>query len=334
MKTFFRAAVAAAALATVLSPAAPARAEHVKVSYPNLNGSYIYFFTAIQKGYYKDEGFDMEVIETGGGPATAALVSGDLQFSTSGSSAISAIIKGAKLKVLLVGEDRPDWQVWSTKPEIKTFDDLKGQQIGVVSRGDTGEIGIRYYLLKHNLPSDYVAFTPMGSAIGSRMAMVKSGALPAALLHPGDVEILRNAGGLDKGKLLTDLRQEVRSTFNGLATSDDLIKNHPDEVERFVRATRKGMIFARNNREESIERYAAYMKAKPEEVGGEYDILRSLMAVNGTIAHDVQINEVTLRGAMMDMPKDKIMAPAGVFDFSFAEKVNTELAAKGWKPNP
>jgi len=319
---------------TSFALALPARAEHVKVTYPNLNGSYIYFFTAIDKGYYKDEGFDLEVLESGGGTATAALVSGDVQFSTSGSSAISAILKGAKLKVLLVGEDRPDWQVWTTKPAIKTFDDLKDQQIGVVSRGDTGEIGIRYYLMKRGLPSDFVAFTPMGSSLGTRMAMVKSGALPAALLHPGDVEILRNAGGLEHGLMLADLRQEVRSTFNGLATSDDLIKNHPDEVERFVRATRKGMIYARNNRDESIARFAGYMKAKPEEVSGEYDQLRTLMALDGTIDTEVQNNEITLRSAMMDLPKEKLMARDSVFDFSFAQRVNAELAAKGWKPNP
>jgi len=314
--------------------ASTARAEHVKVSYPNLNGSYIYFFTAIDKGYYKEEGFDLDVVESGGGTATAALVSGDLQFSTSGSSAISAILRGAKLKVLLVGEDRPDWQVWTTKPQIKTFNDLKGQQIGVVSRGDTGEIGLRYYLMKHSLPSDFVAFTPMGSAVGTRMAMVKSGALPAAVLHPADVEMLRASGGLEHGAMLADLRQEVRSTFNGLATSDDLIKNHPDEVERFVRATRKGMIYARNNREESIARFAGYMKAKPEEVSAEYDQLRTLMAVNGTIDQDVQDNEISLRGQMMNVPKEKLLTRQGVFDFSFAERVNKDLAAKGWKPNP
>jgi NitT/TauT family transport system substrate-binding protein len=320
--------------AAALLSALPARAEHIKVTYPNLNGSFIYFFTAIDKGYYKNEGFDLEVLESGGGTATAALISGDVQFSTSGSSAISAIIKGAKLKVLLVGEDRPDWQIWTTKPGIKTFDDLKDQQIGVVSRGDTGEIGIRYYLMKRGLPNDFVAFTPMGSSLGTRMAMVKSGALPAALLHPGDVEILRNAGGLDHGTMLADLRQEVRSTFNGLATSDDLIKNHPDTVERFVRATRKGMIYTRNNREESIARYAGYMKAKPEEVAGEYDLLRTLMAVDGTIDATVQNNEITLRSAMMDLPKDKLPQRAGVFDFDFAERVNAELASKGWKPEP
>src|SRR5215469_3799651 len=294
MKHLVRLTVAALVVCAFAGRAAAL--DQVKVSYPNLNGSFIYFFTAVQKGYYRDAGFDLDIAETGGGPATAALVSGDLQFSTSGSSAISAILKGAKLKVLLVGEDRPDWQIWSTKPGIKTFDDLKGQQIGVVSRGDTGEIGIRYYLMKRGLPNDFVAFTPMGSSLGTRMAMVKSGALPAALLHPGDVEILRGAGGLDHGTMLTDLRQEVRSTFNGLATSDDLIKNHPDVVERFVRATRKGMIFARNNREESIARFAGYMKAKPEEVTAEYDMLRTLMALNGTIDTDVQNNEVTLRG--------------------------------------
>lgn len=332
MKTWLRLTALATLLA--LSCAVTARAEHVKVTYPNLNGSFIYFFTAIQKGYYKDEGFDLEVLESGGGPSTAALVSGDVQFSTSGSSAISAILKGGKLKVLLVGEDRPDWQIWATKPEFKKFDDLKGQQIGVISRGDTGEIGIRYYLMKRGLPSDFVAFTPMGSSLGTRMAMVKSGSLPAVLLHPGDVEILRGAGGLEHSALLTDLRQEVRSTFNGLATSDDLIKNHPDEVERFVRATRKGMIYTRNNRAESIDRFAGYMKAKPEELAGEYDLLRTLMAVQGTIDADVQNNEISLRGAMMNVAKDTLPTRDGVFDFSFAERVNAELASKGWKPNP
>src|SRR6185437_2983016 len=332
MKHFVRLMVAALVVFAFVGRASAL--DHVKVSYPNLNGSFIYFFTAIQKGYYKDEGFDPDVIETGGGPATAALVSGDLQFSTSGSSAISAIMKGAKLKVLLVGEDRPDWQVWSTNPAVNKFEDLKGKQIGIVSRGDTGEIGIRYYLMKHNLPSDFVAFTPMGSSVGTRMAMVKSGTLPAALLHPGDVDILKGQHGLDKGKLLVDLRKEVRSTFNGLATSEALIQKNPDLVERFVVATRKGMIFARNNREESIKRFADYMKAKPEEVAGEYDILRTLMAVDGTIPDDVQKNEVTLRGAMLDMPKDKVPPPSAVFDFSFAEKANATLAQQGWKPDP
>jgi hypothetical protein len=58
------------------------------------------------------------------------------------------------------------------------------------------------------------------------------------------------------------------------------------------------------------------------------------MAADGTISDDVQKNEVTLRGAMLDMPKDKVPPPSAVFDFSFARKANATLATQGWKPNP
>src|SRR5260221_8096383 len=157
-------------------------ADKVKVSYPTMTSSYIFFFSAITRGYYKDEGLDLDVIEAAGGVATPALVSGDVQFSTSGSSAISAIMKGAKLKVLAVGEDRPSWQIWTTKPEIKTFQDLKGLQVGILSRGDTGEVAIRYVLKKFGLPQDFVSYTPMGSSLGTRLAVVRAGSLPAAVL--------------------------------------------------------------------------------------------------------------------------------------------------------
>jgi len=266
--------------------------------------------------------------------ATPALVSGDVQFSTSGSSAISAIMKGAKLKVLAVGEDRPSWQIWTTKPEIKTFQDLKGLQVGVLSRGDTGEVAIRYVLKKLGLPPDFVSYTPMGSSLGTRMAVVRAGSLPAAVLQPAEVETLRAGGGLANARMIMDLAQEVRSTFNGLATSDDMIKNHADTVLRFVRATRKGMIYARDNRDGAIEVFVKAMKAPPEAAAHGYDELRKVMAEDGSIAPEAQGNELALRADMLSMPAGQIPPTAAVFDFSWLEKVNAELKAAGWKPGP
>ena len=299
-----------------------------------MTSSYIFFFSAIAKGYYKEEGLDLDVVEAAGGVATPALVSGDVQFSTSGSSAISAIMKGAKLKVLAVGEDRPSWQIWTTKPEIKTFQDLKGQQVGILSRGDTGEVAIRYVLRKLNLPQDFVSYTPMGSALGTRMAVVRSGSLPAAVLQPAEVETLRAGGGLANAHMIMDLAEEVRSTFNGLATSDDMIKSHADVVARFVRATRKGMIYARDNRDGAIDVFVKQMKAPPEAAVHGYDELRKVMAQDGTIPTEAQRNELALRADMLGMPSDKAPPIAAVFDFSWLEKVNAELKASGWKPGP
>jgi ABC-type nitrate/sulfonate/bicarbonate transport system substrate-binding protein len=316
-------------------PSLPAHAaDKVKVTYPTLTSSYIFFFSAISKGYYKDEGLDLDVVEAGGGVATPALVSGDAQFSTSGSSAISAIMKGAKLKVLAVGEDRPSWQIWTSRPEIRTFQDLKGLQVGILSRGDTGEVAIRYVLRKLGLPQDFVSFTPMGSSLGTRMAVVRAGSLPAAVLQPAEVEALRAGGGLANAHMIMDLAQEVRSTFNGLASSDDMIKNHADVVMRFMRATRKGMIYARDNRDGAIDVYVKQMKAQPDAAVHGYEELRKVMAEDGAITPEAQGTELALRADMLGMPADKIPPIATVFDFSWLEKVNAELKAAGWKPGP
>src|ERR1700704_4585710 len=302
-------------VAAAMLPGLPAHAaDKVKVSYPTMTSSYIFFFGAISKGYYKDEGLDLDVIEAAGGVATPALVSGDVQFSTSGSSAISAIMKGAKLKVLAVGEDRPSWQIWTTKPEIKTFQDLKGLQVGVLSRGDTGEVAIRYVLKKLGLPAGFVFFPPLGSSLGTPMGGVGAGS------------------GLGNAHMIMDLAEEVRSTFNGLATSDDMIKNHADTVMRFVRATRKGMIYARDNRDGAIDVFVKVMKAQPDAATHGYDELRKVMAADGAITLEAQTNELALRADMLSMTADKIPPTAAVFDFSWLEKVNAELKAAGWKP--
>ena len=329
-----RARLASLLVAACVVHAVPAAAEKVRVTYPNLNGAYIFLFTAIDKGYYAQDGIEIELLESGGGTATPALVSGDIQFSTSGSSAISAIMRGAKLKVLLVGQDRPNWQLWATRPEIKTFNDLKGQQVGIISRGDTGEIGLRYILMKRGLPQDFFAFTPFGSNVGARMAIVNSGQLAAGVLHPTDVEIMKGRGMLKDGRMLVDMANEVQSTFNGLAASDDLIRRKPELVQKFVKATLKGMIYARTLRDASIARFAGFMKTTPDAVAGEYDELRGLMAPNSMIPPEAQATEIALRGEMMNVAADRRPAPAAVFDFGFATRAAAELAKEEWKPEP
>ena len=119
---------------------------------------------------------------------------------------------------------------------------------------------------------------------------------------PDDVEIMRGRGMLKDGRLLVDMAEEVRSTFNGLAASDALIRTKPELVQKFVKASLKGMIYARSLREPSIARFARFMKTAPDAVAAEYDQLRDLMAPNSTITPDAQATEIALRGEMMNVP--------------------------------
>ena len=103
-------------------------------------------FVAIEKGYHRDEGLAVEMIRAGGGIATQALMAGDLHFSTSAGSALSAMLRGAEIKVVYTNIDRPGYQLWSGQAEIKQLNDLRGKRVGVTSRGDTQELSVRLLL--------------------------------------------------------------------------------------------------------------------------------------------------------------------------------------------
>ncbi|HWH80134.1 MAG TPA: ABC transporter substrate-binding protein, partial [Candidatus Binatus sp.] len=65
--------------------------DKVRFSVAAITASYMDEFVAIEKGYHRDEGLNVEMIRIGGGIATQALIAGDLQFSTSAGSALSAM---------------------------------------------------------------------------------------------------------------------------------------------------------------------------------------------------------------------------------------------------
>jgi NitT/TauT family transport system substrate-binding protein len=315
----------------VLTPATAA--EKTTLSYVTWNADFGYIMAAVDKGYFADEGIDVELVVAGGGVAIPAMISNGLDFSGSGSTAISAILKGARLKVLMVGQDRPGWQLWSVHPDPQDITDLKDQQIGVISRGDSGEIAMRYLLMKHKLPGNYVAFTPLGNGTG-RLAAISTGAIPANLMVWGEVEKLKTQGGLAQGHLISNLSTEFRMVFNGLATSDRMIHERPDVVLHMVRALLKGQTYVRSFRSESIAMMARYSKSEEKDAASDYDHILPSIARDGTVDAGVRANEVSLRSEMLEIPAGSMMKPQDVFDFLPAREALTELTDEGWKPTP
>jgi len=323
----------AAAILLVLSLffASPTLAnDKVTISYVVPTVIYGDLLVGIDNGYFADEGMDVTLLQAGGGAATPALIAGDVQFSGSPAAATSAILKGAKLKVLYITTDHAAYQLW-TRGDIKTIEDLKGQQVGIITRGDTSEIAMRYYLVRHNLPQDYVSYTPLGPG-APRVAAITSGSYAASLIDKVEVHELRKNGSLAKLHLLADLHKDVEMTFSGLAASDALIAKNPDLVRRAMRAVIKGMTVTKQNRDVAI---AAAMKHGVKDRGAaeaDYDGAVDDLSLTGTMPLKAQQIELKVRGEMLSLPQDKILPPNQVFDFSFAQKAAAELKAENWKP--
>jgi ABC-type nitrate/sulfonate/bicarbonate transport system substrate-binding protein len=323
-------AVVAVAVAA-LGFAAPASAlDHVKLSYVLSSVEYADDFLAIDNGYFAEEGIAPELEQAGGGVAVPALISGDIDFTGSGSVAISAILKGAKLKVLLVADAHPAMQIWA-QPAIKSFADLKGKPIGIISRGDTTEIAIRYYLAKHDLPADYVSYAPLGPGV-ARFAAIASGSYPAALINASEVATMRATGKLGDLHRLVDLRQEITMAYNALATSDALIAKNPDLVQRMVTAILKGLRTVKASRAATVASLLKHGQSDAEAVGSEYDNLIASLTDTGTVPAAAQALDVALRAEMLGVAKDKAPPASAVFDFSFAEKAAAQLQAAHWQP--
>ena len=318
------------AIAYLMTATQAHAADKVRLSYVLSSVEYADDFLAVDKGYFKEEGIDIDLQQAGGGAAVPALISGDIDFTGSGSVAISAILKGAKLKVLLVVDAHPAMQIWA-QPGIRNFTDLKDRLIGIISRGDTTEIAIRYYLAKHKLPQDYVSYAPLGPGV-ARFAAIASGSFPAALVNASEVEEMRASGRLGTLHRIVDLRKEITMTYNALATSDALIAKNPDLVKRMVRAILKGVLTVKASRADTIAALLRHGQSNADAVGKEYDNLIDSLTDTGTIPKDAQALDIALRAEMLELPKEKVPPASGVFAFGFAEKALAELKAAQWQP--
>jgi ABC-type nitrate/sulfonate/bicarbonate transport system substrate-binding protein len=308
-------------------------ADKIKVTFAAASSIYAPYFNAIQQGYYKDEGIEIEIIKAGGGVATPGLISGKVDFSTSASSAVSAMLRGAPLKVIYTAADRPSFELWTTSDQYKTLQSLKGKQVGIQTRGDTFEIWLRLVLRSQGMRGDDVGYTPLGYGSSARVAAVKTGSLPAVVLSTLDVSAMKSAGIPMRGHMLVDgMTSDIRMMFNGIATSEALIKKNPDLVSRVARATLKGMRFMRAFRDATIANVVKYNKQTVEATRVDYDDAIRTLTKDGTISESVQEAETSIRAQLIKLPQNKIPPLSKLFDFSFMQKAAAELDARGWKP--
>lgn len=330
-----RAAIAmiAGVAGTIIASGPAAALDKVKVTIAAVSSNYAPYFNAIEQGYFKDEGLDVEIVHAGGGIATPALISGEMDFSTSPASAFSAILKGARLKVILAEADRPTYQLWTTAADLDTIEKLKGQRVGIQTRGDTFEIWMRLVLKSHGMSGDDVGYTPLGFGNATRLAAMKTGSLPAVVMSALDVESLRQSGGLGNGHMLEDaMTDKIRMPYNGVVTSDGLIKQHPDIVLRFVRAVMKGTRFMTAFKDKTLDNVMKYNGESRHSTEIDYDDVVRTLTKDGSVPPAVQQAEADIRAELVQLPKDKIPPLAQMYDFSFVKKASAELDAQGWKP--
>ena len=132
--------------------------EDITVSYAALTAAYMDHIVAIEKGYILEEGLNVKIMRAGGGTATQTLLSGQLHFSSSAGTALSAALRGGLVKIVYTNMSRPTYRLVSNKPEIRTLQDLVGKKIAINTFGDTGHLATLLLLKKYGLDTKSFLF--------------------------------------------------------------------------------------------------------------------------------------------------------------------------------
>lgn len=321
-------------VAAALTPSRASAGDAMRMTIPVLSSSFAPYLVALDKGYYAEEGLDVQRINAQGGVATAALLSGGIEVSTSSSAALSAIMRGAPFKIVYTMMDRPDYQLWSTLPELKTLQDLKGKNVGVQTRGDTYEIAMRLTLRASNLPVDWVGYTAIGMGSATRAA-VASGALPAIMIAKEDLDELGDAPVLKRGHMIVNTFDTIRMPYTGAVVSNKLLAEHPGEVERFLRGTLKGLRYMRafkDGTNAALKRSGATLD--DHTLATDYDDVVKTLTAKGDEPDDVLRKDMEARAELLNIPPEKVPPVDQVYYYRLLRQANAELDEAGWKPAP
>jgi ABC-type nitrate/sulfonate/bicarbonate transport system substrate-binding protein len=195
LKLTRRAFVAGSAAAFVAKPAIVRAAEPLTISTVQANSIHWAQDVAIDKGFYKEVGFEPQFVTLQSSPQSIQLaVTGAYQVATSQPEPfIAAVERGAcGLAALSAPMNRPDWTL-SAAHGVNSLADLKGKLIGVSSLR-TSEAWLTTHLLEANgLKKGEFDFITAGLS-PAKITALQKGSIAAAVLYQPTAELAITLG--------------------------------------------------------------------------------------------------------------------------------------------
>lgn len=221
------------------------------------NVQYAPFYVAVEKGYYRQAGIEIEFdysFETDG---VALVGANNLQFAVvSGEQVLLARAQGLPIVYVMAWyQDYPIAVVAKTSQGIRQPQDLAGKRIGLPGLFGASYIGLRALLGVANIPESQVTLDSIGFNQVEALAADQEQAVvgyvtnePIQLRARGfEVDVIRVA-------------DYVQLASNGLISNETTLKQNPDLVRRMVEATLHGLADTLANPDEAYEISKKYVE--------------------------------------------------------------------------
>ena len=293
-------------------------ADKVRMSISSIDVSFLTAGIGQKRGFFRDEGIDMELIRMNANISVTALSTGDVDYTMIFGSVVRGALRGMPMKVVACFMDSSTHTLIA-RPEYKSVRDLKGKTLAVSTYGATSDVAARM-MMKHGGvdPERELKIIPLG-AERARFGALREGIVDVAVLSPpADSEAAKY--GLN---VLSRFYEIYKMPFTGLGTNLKKLKDKPDEVKRMLKAMIRANRFIRQNREGTIQTMVEWMKTERESAAATYDSTWRVFSEDGTIP-EAGLKLVIDQGREA-MKVEKPFANSDVADVSLLREVQKEL---------
>ncbi len=320
-----RASAPAAATSASRNPAASggsaassasAASVEFKSAYTTTSATMAPLWAAKDGGFFKQEGLDVTLARiAAGAPILSAMQGGDVPLAFVGAQQIvEADLKGAQFVIVAGFVDTLGQQIY-TISSIQTPEQLKGKAIGVTNFGAithvAGRVAVEHVGLKGQ-----VNFIATGGP-PETVAAIQTGKVQGGVFSPP-----QSFQAAEQGlHMLIDVAKiGVKSQTAAIATTRQYAREHPDVVERYIKAALAGNHAAITNKQVATAAIAKYGGIDdPALVSKTYDYYKDQWNHDGF--PDLEGVQQNLDVAAENIPEAKNAKPDQFVDFTFVKKI-------------
>ncbi len=298
------------------NPVTGAEARKVTLSYSAVSMTWFPVKVAVEKGFFRNEGLEPQLIQMNGNVATVALANGHIDFSLNISPVLNGAIQGLGLKLVTALNTRPLFSL-VVRPEIQSPADLKGKVFAVSSFGNTQAILTEKHLQHLGLKKGDYQLLAMGATPARIAAMEKNIVQGSLMPLPTNVQ-MENKGY----RLLGNTAEIVTNPIAGLGVHEDKLKGDPDLIKRTIRASLRSLQLLQANSKETVKILMDWTRASQKDALRSLDLAKPGFSKNGFVTDD----DLSIEWSFIQQQTKKPNVPVSIaYDMTLLREVQRDL---------
>lgn len=271
--------VAMVVILCTVSASLAAQPTKVRMSYSSRSNSNTPFVIALRKGFFAEEGMDVEMIQVNPRLGATALLNGDIDFTATFGSTLRSIVGGFPIKFVAVSVKKSD-HFLLVRPEIKEIRELNGKKLGVSTLFGSDQKAAEEMIRSKGFSPNMIKPITLGES-PVRAQALRSGLVDAISISPPFDLSLQTEGF----RALAGPKDiELALPTSGIAVTTRLLQQNSQHVKRVVRALMKAHRFVFDNRKEVVAQMIRYLEQTPEIADRSYDLLVNSLSRNGEVS--------------------------------------------------